>query len=194
MDIHKAGDNSIALAVYSQILLGVGKLLPHLSDAPVFYLNIPPGKLKVFIIVRCIDEKHENRHAIQDSHKKRGIISLLCLVSFLSLYFSHELPFLHISPALISYQEIQYIPASRALGFIQLGISALAAGDGGKLLVLYVEDLGKIAPCGLKLIAFKLLAAAFRADILPSLFHKDSPFYCGFAIPWLFQSIQEKPP
>ena len=77
---------------------------------------------------------------------------------------------------LIPNQEVQHVPAVGTLGFIELGIAAVGTAHRDELLVLHVEELGKIAARGLKLVAFILRASALRAHIL-HLFHGIShPF------------------
>ena len=50
-------------------------------------------------------------------------------------------------------EEVEDVHAGAGLRAIQLGVSALAAGDGDELLVLHVEQFGEIAAGRLELVA-----------------------------------------
>lgn len=77
----------------------------------------------------------------------------------------------------ISDQEIQHVPASGRLGFIQLRIAAVTAGNCDKLLILHVKQLGKVPARRLKLIAFILGTTTFWAHILLFFQGKSTPFH-----------------
>lgn len=50
-------------------------------------------------------------------------------------------------------EEVEDVHAGAGLRAIQLGVSALTAGDGDELLVLHVEQFGEIAAGRLELVA-----------------------------------------
>lgn len=66
----------------------------------------------------------------------------------------------------VTDKEIQNIPSVGTLAFIKLGITALTAAYCYEFLILHIKNLGKISSCGLKLITFILLAAAFGTYVL----------------------------
>lgn len=71
----------------------------------------------------------------------------------------------------LSHQEIQDVPSIGRRSLIQFCITTAGTGNGNEFFILDVKDFGKISAGCLKLVAFKVGIAAFRADVL-LLFHK----------------------
>ena len=75
----------------------------------------------------------------------------------------------------LSHQEIQNIHSAVRLSPVQLCVSAAAAADRNKFLILNIKNLCEISACGLKLIAHILTAPALGTSVLHFL-HIHPPF------------------
>lgn len=76
-------------------------------------------------------------------------------------------------------EKVENIHAGVVLGLVELGVTAPGAGDGIKLLVLDIEELGEVSAGGLELVVLIGHTAALGADIL-LLFHKSvTPYFPG---------------